>query len=382
MPDPKQMSGIPRPVTDLPNGTVSVRLIRGALSNNIQNFPVELHVGSEVRTAKTDEAGRAEFGGLPPGESLKAVAVVDGERLESQEFPAPAQGGIRLLLVATDKSKAPATEPNAPPVSGQVVIGGQTRIIVQPGEENVEVFYLLDIVNNARAPVNPPTPFVFDMPSGATGTGILEGSSPAASVKDARVTVEGPFAPGRTLVQVGAALPAGTASLQLTQRFPATLEQLAVVVKKLGDVKLTSPQLSKQQEMTASGETYIAATGGSVPAGQPIELSLEDLPHQSTWPRWIALSLAGIIIVGGVWMCQQPDDLGTRAAERRRLVARRDKLLNELVKLERDNGSGKIGGARYASRREEIVAALEHIYGALDSDDLGPEPAGRPGLAA
>ena len=29
MPDPKQMSGIPRPVDDLPTGSVSVRLIRG-----------------------------------------------------------------------------------------------------------------------------------------------------------------------------------------------------------------------------------------------------------------------------------------------------------------------------------------------------------------
>jgi hypothetical protein len=382
MPDPKQMSGIPRPVTDLPNGTVSVRLIRGALSNNIQNFPVDLHVGSQVRTAKTDEAGRAEFGGLPPGETLKAVAVVDGERLESEAFPAPAQGGIRLLLVATDKSKGPATEPSAPPVSGQVVIGGQSRIIVQPGEETVEVYYLLDIVNNARAPVSPPTEFVFDMPSGATGTGILEGSSPAASVKDARVTVKGPFAPGRTLVQVGAAFPAGSASLQLTQRFPATLEQLAVVVKKLGDIKLASPQLNRQQEMTASGETYIAATGGSVPAGKPIELSLDNLPHQSTLPRWIALSLASIVVVSGVWMCRRPAATGARAAERKRLVSRRDKLFNDLVKLEQDRRNGKVAEARYASRREEIVAALEHVYGALDSDDLGPEPADRPGIAA
>ena len=82
MPDPKQMSGIPRPVTDLPNGTVSVRLIRGELANNIQNFSVELHVGFQVRIAKTDEAGRAEFSSLPSGAKLKAVAVVDGERLE------------------------------------------------------------------------------------------------------------------------------------------------------------------------------------------------------------------------------------------------------------------------------------------------------------
>ena len=46
MPDPKQMSGIPRPVTDLPDRAISVRVIRGSLSNNIANQPVELRVGS------------------------------------------------------------------------------------------------------------------------------------------------------------------------------------------------------------------------------------------------------------------------------------------------------------------------------------------------
>src|SRR5437899_9975211 len=82
MPDAKEMSGIPRPVTDLPNGTISVRLIRGDLSNNLPNHPVELHVGAKVLTEKTDEAGRAQFAGLEAGATVKAVAVVDGERLE------------------------------------------------------------------------------------------------------------------------------------------------------------------------------------------------------------------------------------------------------------------------------------------------------------
>ena len=43
MPDPKQMAGIPRPVSDLPDGSISVRLIRGQLSNNITSHLVELH---------------------------------------------------------------------------------------------------------------------------------------------------------------------------------------------------------------------------------------------------------------------------------------------------------------------------------------------------
>src|SRR4051794_10792608 len=148
MPDPKQMSGIPRPVTDLPDQSISVRVIRGALSNNIPNQPVELHVGPKVLRGKTDEAGRAQFDKVTPGASVKAVADVDGEHLESQEFQAPAEGGIRLLLVATDKSKSAGTTPAAtdtPAASGQVVIGGNSRIVMEPSDEAVEIYYLLDI---------------------------------------------------------------------------------------------------------------------------------------------------------------------------------------------------------------------------------------------
>ena len=59
MPDPKQMSGIPRPVDDLPAGSVSVRLIRGRLTNNIAGHPVDLLVGGKKQTVKTDDGGRA-----------------------------------------------------------------------------------------------------------------------------------------------------------------------------------------------------------------------------------------------------------------------------------------------------------------------------------
>src|SRR5215468_3941537 len=105
MPDPKQMSGIPRPVDDLPSGSISVRLIRGQLSNNITNHPVKLQVGDKTLTVNTDDAGRAQFDKIAPGSTVKATADVDGEHLESQEFAAPPSGGIRLMLVATDPNK-------------------------------------------------------------------------------------------------------------------------------------------------------------------------------------------------------------------------------------------------------------------------------------
>ncbi len=380
-PDPKQMAGIPRPVDDLPNGAVSVRLIRGELSNNIANHPVELRVGSKVLTVKTDESGRAQFNDLTPNATVKAIADVDGEHLESQEFPAPARGGIRLMLVATDRSKGPATTPDAPAIAGQVVLGDQSRIIMEPREEAIELFYLLDIANKARVPVNTTAPFVFDLPKDARGTGIMEGSSPQASVAGTRVTVQGPFAPGHTFVQVACELPAADGSVEIAQKLPANFEQLTVVVKKVDATTLSSPQLKEQREIPANGEVFIAATGGPVAAGQPIRLSLSGVPHHSSAPRTAALTLAiGIVLVGTWAAARSTDHVAIRAAERKRLLARRDKLFNDLIRQEHDHRNGRTDDRRYAARRDDLLAALEQVYAALDID-TGADPARRAGIA-
>jgi hypothetical protein len=383
MPDAKQMSGIPRPVDDLPNGAISVRLIRGSLSNNLTGRPVDLHVGPKVITVKTDENGRAEFKDFITGTAgalVKATADVDGEHLESQEFPAPTRGGIRLMLVATDPNKKDV--PATPARTGSVSIGEQSRFVLQPREEAVELFYLLDIANSQTVPVNPPTPFVFELPAGASGSAIMDGSSPQASVKGLLVTVAGPFAPGHTFVQVATSLPAEAGSIELGLKLPANLDQLAVIVKKFGDTTLKSPQLKEQREMPADGEVYIAATGGPVAAGQAIQLMIDGIPHHSQAPRRVALALAACVVLLGVWFASRPTgDASAQAGERKRLIARREKLFNELARLDQDRRSGRANERRALARREELVSALEQIYNALENHD-GPDPAGRAGVAA
>lgn len=383
MPDPRQMSGIPRPVDDLPDGSVSVRLIRGALSNNIAGHPVELHTGDKIQTAKTDEGGRAQFDKLPAGTRLKAVAVVDGERLESQEFPAPSEGGIRLLLVATDKEREQrkAAEAAAPAVAGQVVISGDSRIIVELNEDSLEVFYLLDVANMARTPVSPTTPFVFDLPPGTTRAALLQGSSPLARINGTRVTVDGPFPPGQTLVHLGGDIPTSAGSIELTQRFPASFEQVTLIVKNDAGLKLLSPQFDRQQDTTVEGTRVIIAVGGTLAADQPLIFTLSGLPHHGAMPRRVALALATFVIIAGVWAASRSLDTAARSAERRRLVARREKLLQDLVRLEQEQRRGRLGQPRYTSRREELFASLEQVYGVLD-DDADSDPADRSGSTA
>lgn len=366
MPDPRQMSGIPRPVDDLPAGAVSVRVIRGSMTNNLVGQPVQLTVDGVVQTATTDAQGRAEFLRIRPGATVQAGASVDGESLTSQTFQAPASGGVRLLLVATDGGAASA-EPTAPAVPGTVVLGGETRVILEPGEDGLSVFYILEIVNTAATPVQPPSPFVLTLPDAALGTNVIPGSSPLATASGRTVTVRGPFPPGMTAVQVAATFPITGGRVSIAQAFPADLNELAVISKRVGTMRLTSPQLAQVQDANADGTPVVFGSGGGVRAGQPVTLTIDGLPYASDRPRNVALALVVLVVAGGVWAAVSggaSDDDGESLA---RLQARRDALLAQLAALERQQprGSG-LSLAAYQGRRESLVAALEPIYSALD----------------
>ncbi len=370
--DFRQASGIPRPVDDLPAGTISIRVIRGDLSNPIANHPVELRLGDEVRTQNTDAEGRADFIVATTG-TLRASTVVDGERLESQPFPAPGAAAFRMLLVATDKeAAAKAAEEAKNAVTAPVVLGRESQFVIEPGDERVTVYYVLQIVNEAKTVVNPPTPFQFDVPRGADGTTIIKGPAGKAIVNGRTVHVQGPFTPGITELQVAYSLRAGGGSVEIDQQFPADLEHLAVIVSKQGDAKLTSPNIARQQEMPADGKMYIAAAGDrAIAAGNPISLSISGLPHHSRAPVWIAFTVAGIIAIVGLVAMMRPVDQDQRGSERKRLVARREKLFQELVRLEQDHRRGRLDAARYGERRESLLGALDQVYGALADGDTG-----------
>jgi hypothetical protein len=229
MPDPSLMHGRAIPAVDLPAGTITVRVVREAVTNNIVGQDVRLTVGGSARTATTDDQGRATFADLPQGAEARAQATVEGEELVSEPIRVPTSGGLRVILVA-GLSKAPA----APPVRGSITLSPNTRILMEFRDDALQVFYILEILNTATAPIDIGGPLILDLPTGAAGAGILEGSTPAASVSGDRLTVTGPFAPGTTPVQVGFRLLYNTPAITVEQRWPVSLEQLTIALEKVG----------------------------------------------------------------------------------------------------------------------------------------------------
>jgi hypothetical protein len=368
----------------LPAGSVTVRVVRESVGNNVASVPVELHGAGDVRRSTTAADGRAQFTTVPVGAQVHATAVVDGERLESTTFDVPAAGGVRTILVAglglgTAGAGAPAP-PAAAPVAGigGLSLGNNTRFAIEFQDDTIAVFYLLEIVNASGAPVAPASPLVIMLPAEAAGAALLDGASPLASVSGSRVSVAGPLPAGVTSVPVAFRIESWGPRHEFVQAFPLPLDQVALGVQRLSGLTIESAHASSVREASLGGNAFFIASGPGLPAGTPLRLELSGLPHKSPVPLYAALGLATLIAGAGVGLAMTkgtgPDD------RRRRLEARRARGLAALAALDTDHRTGRVSAAAYDERRSRLLADLERVYGALDQG--GVPPGGGQGLAA
>jgi hypothetical protein len=370
MPDPALIHGRALPAPELPDGTVTVRVVREAIGNDVPGQTVDVVIGNATRSATTDTEGRAQFSGLPAGEAVASVTV-DGEALMSQPFRAPARGGLRVILVAgmaraaARREMEAASAAAAPAVKGVVVLGSNSRVVMEFNNDALTAFYILEIVNSARTRVDTGGPMVIQLPEMATSASAMEGSSPQAVVSGRQVTITGPFASGSTSVQVAFRLPYTTSTLAFSQAWPVALQQVTVGVEKVGALAMASPQFTTTGDVRADGGTiYVLGSGGALAAGTPMTVTLSNLPTRSRMPRNTALAIVVVIAGCGAWMAWKP--AARRAESRQAVIRRRDTLLGDLAQLDSRRPSGGPGVERYATRRRQIVAELEQIYGELD----------------
>jgi hypothetical protein len=386
MPDPSIIHGRALPAPELPTGTVTVRVVRESIGNDAPGETVRITVGGKAFAAKTDAMGRAEFKDLPPGTPGQAAATVDGEPMESQPFTVPTSGGLRVILVAgiakaaERRAQQAALEAAAPPVRGTVVFGGNSRVLMQFTDDTLQVYYVLDVVNNARARVDIGGPLIIDLPPGSGGATALEGSSKSATVTGNRITITGPFAPGTTSVQVAYRLLHSSGTVTFAQKWPAAFQQVTVGVEKVGALAMSSPQLPTTTDVTTdSGDVFVLGRGATLAADETLTVTLANVPHHSSTPRYVALGLAGALLLFGGWLAWSGP---ARDTSKRALTNRREALLQELEQLEVRRRNGSVAADRYATRRQQVLSELEYVYGELDQQPADGPRGGGEGVAA
>ena len=82
----------------------------------------------------------------------------------------------------------------------------------------------------------------------------------------------------------------------------------------------------------------------------------------------LALLLAAIILAAGVWGATRGGRTVPPSARAVQLQSRRDKLFSDLAALDAQKRQGTVDPRTYASRREQLVTALEDLYAGLERE--------------
>jgi hypothetical protein len=373
-PDLRQMNGLALPSADLPDGTVSVRVVRQTLGNNVVGASVSIAGNGVSDTAPTDESGRAIFSGLTPGTMIVATVTVDGETVRSQPIQVAPTGGMRTILAvgleggtAGGSAPAPSGPGAAPPAvaatPGTVVLGAQTRHIVDFNNEMLEVLHVFEFANAASSPVSVAQPVTIAMPADAQQVTLLDGSAPTARVFQQSLVVAGPFASGRTMAQVVYRLPISGARREIALTLPVASMATNIIVRRLGTTHLAEPTLPQSREAEAEGRKYFTGTGPGLPPGGTLRMVIDGIPHHPVWPRYTALGLAALIALAGLWLVVRvPVDASARLKE---LDAQRGALLARLQRVERD---GEPVSEELHEERDGLLRDLEGVYALIDAE--------------
>ena len=206
------------------------------------------------------------------------------------------------------------------------------------------------------------------MPAGALSSTVLAGAPQAVSLGD-HVTITGPFASGQTAVQIAFRLPVSSGDVTFEQTLPLAVPSLAVLMKKVGDISLTSPQLPNVQERrvrrgaihprAGAGDTGRRAAcdnGLGAAAPQPLAAAdCADARDRHARRRFLGGAAPAI--------ARRPTPRASK-----QLNGKREKIFSELVRLEQQRRAGSIDAAKYAERRPALVAQLERVYRDLDAE--------------
>jgi hypothetical protein len=360
-------------VTDptLPAGRLEVSLFDES-GAPIPNQPVLLGMVDktnkiDVRHGKSDASGVAHFADLPRGDGTGYAAVLEwhGMRLGTAPFPMPEGSGARAEIRALGHTSDPSV----------MTIGSGGRVIVQMHEDNLQFLEMFPLENRSDKMFDPsPGAIEIPLPQGFVSAEAQEGDRKIDVRQNHGMAVHGAFSPERAIVGTtaknagqevvfGFVLPYHGETRAFSQPMPNGIGTFTLITEQIPGLTVSGPGIGERQERELGGRKYWVMPGEPIAPGGVLEFTLNGLPSTDATGRNVAGILALMLIAGAFTFGRRPKS-GAKgvdvAAERDRLVDRREATFTDLLALER--AAREQGAPPPADRRKQMVTKLEQIY--------------------
>lgn len=397
-PDPSRVRAEPQFAEDpsLPAGTLAVSVVGGP--GKAQEPLKDVEVRVIPATSNDATGGLASMTGsdgtvrmaLQTKEPQKVVITINGRQLVSQPIDLSKSGGKMAIRAQWEESGRPQALFDVAAKSGQVVYaectwrGGHYRSMPVPLLEatgtkiTVYVFprvffrFVLDgdvedellavrgrfeVTNYSFIPYRAgPDGMVVPMPHGFKGAIVGDADQAEVSVSPGEgYRIIRPIPPGGRTFHGAFSLPVESGKATWALDLPlGTFDSELVIRQTPGMVVHTPPSVQGESRTVPQGTFYILSPI-RIQKGQSMVMSIEGLPSRPAWRGWVQ-GAVGILVVGmmlaGVLVAlfarRRPEEADPGDE------ARRQRMLDELVELERSGANPK--------RREQLLAELERLW--------------------
>jgi hypothetical protein len=161
--------------------------------------------------------------------------------------------------------------------------------------------------------------------------------------------------------------------LDFEQRFPNGMGEFTFVSEQIAGLGIESPQITRRIDRDANGKKFWLWRGEPISPGGVLRFRVTGLPAVSNTGKVISAALALGLLLAAIVFSRKPSSTSaaSRAGERERLIARREKLFSELLAHESNDSASKTAATKDASvsARKELVRKLENVYRELATLD-------------
>ncbi len=304
------------------------------------------------RKAKTSADGEARFEGLDakPTSGYLAEVVKDGSRYAGKPFRLTENAGARVAIEVRPVSRDLSA----------LSIGPGSHLILEVGDDALQVIEVLRVNNAGTAPVEVAGGLRLPLPPQAVSATVGPESPPSLSATGHEALWKGPIPVGDTELQVMFVLPYKSDVVELRQRTPIPFAEVAAVIEKIDGLAVTGDRL-ETEERELGGRKLMLVRGPATAPGGELTLRVTGLPRND--PTWrIAAAALSVLILIGFALYARGGGADSPRELRRKLAARREHLLDELVALEDKGGDD----AKRQKRRDDLTERLAEVYRELD----------------
>jgi len=399
-PDPSQVrAGADfNQVKDSPPGTfeVEVKGGPGAATNPMPGVTVQLVLDEdkpiEGGGATTGMDGKAKIT-IKPMNGVKAVLVINGKQMGSAPMDLILTGGKLDVTANWADRGRPEALFDVTPAPGQVLVaetvmnkqlfrslpfqmapdtGTHASVYVYPRtlftfsvhsfieDQLLAVQGNFEITNYAWAPYKPAGTdgLVIKLPPGFKGGIVAPQDQGDVSVADREgFRLMRPIPPGGRKFRAGFSLPVVDGQVEWKLDLPMGTWRSGMEIRQNeGMTVKLPPGVTGETRNASTGEPWFVIDDITIERGQSMMMTIAGLPAEPQWKIWVP-RIVGVAVVlvllGGIGFAV----MRTAPAAKPDHEARRAKLLDELVELDRD-------GKQDTRRRAQIVDELERLWGA------------------